>query len=187
MKVEFIRDVWPGAEIHERGRKCFGIHGDRAAIAGQLCRIDDLYFIRSKTNKYVPTRHDIVMGRIIYTSNDYYRVDLGGYAATLPCLSFLNATKKNRPVLEKNELVLCQLVRTDGDLVLSCAKEGLGRVDEIFPMEPWKVRMLYFSGHLARLGSRMNFKIAMAMNGFVWIEAAPRTRQEVLTALRSIE
>ncbi|MGL5725917.1 hypothetical protein, partial [Cetobacterium sp.] len=69
-------------------------------VAGILCKIEDLYFIKAKTKIYIPKKYDIVIGRIIYTSPDYYRVDLNGCIGILPALSFLNATKRNRPELE---------------------------------------------------------------------------------------
>ncbi len=91
MKVVFLRNVVPGDKIVEKGKKCLGISLDNKSLAlGQLCAIDGvetkLLFIRSKTDKYTPRPFDIVIGKIFYSCNDYYRVDLGSYVGILPNL-----------------------------------------------------------------------------------------------------
>lgn len=48
MQVEAIRNVLPGDIISEKGFKDYGIHGDKAVIAGTLCRIEDLFLLGLK-------------------------------------------------------------------------------------------------------------------------------------------
>lgn len=187
MMIECIRNVLPGDSVLEKGTKCFGIHDNRAVIAGQLCRIESLYFIRSKTRAYRPTRYDIVIGRVIYTSADYYKADLGGCIGYLPTLSFANATKRNRPELERGDWVICQVVRVVGDPLLCCKQEGLGKVDEVFPVESWKMRLLYFSDFLRRVGATHTFKIGMGMNGYVWLDGDAATKRDILQLIGSIK
>lgn len=181
MKIEKVRKVLPGDRVDEKGFKCYGIREDKATVMGTLCRVEDLYFVMSKTNIYVPTKYDIVIGRIFYTSQDYYKVDLGSCTGTLPALSFVNATKRNKPELERDNIVLCQVERVvDGGPLLSCKKEGLGLIDECFRVDPWKIRLFYFNGFLQKISKERSFKIALAINGFVWIEGDPETKLQVL-------
>lgn len=181
MKIERIRNVLPGDHIPEKGFKCYGIVESRAVIIGTLCRVEDLYFIMAKTRIYVPKKYDIVIGRVVYASQDYYKVDLESCTGILPVLSFANATKRNRPELEKENVVLCQVERvSDGDPLLSCKKEGLGMIDECFAVESWKIRLFYFNSFLQKLSKGRSFRIALAINGFVWIDADVETKRAVL-------
>ena len=184
--IEFIRHVYPGDIITEEGPKCFGIFNNKSTIAGQLCRIEDLYFVRSKTKKYTPTKHDIVIGRIIHTSPDYYKVDLCGCTGYLPCLSFMNATKRSRPELQKDDYVLCQVIRVDSDPLLCCKQDGMGKIDEAFPIESWKIRLLYFGDKLKEIGKNRKFRIGMGMNGYVWIDGDGETKRDVLRLISEI-
>lgn len=184
-EVEFVRNVLPGDPVLEEGPKCIGIVNNRAVVAGQLCKIENLYFVRSRTTRYSPTQYDVVMGRIIYASSDYYRVDLGTCAGHLPALAFRNATKRNRPELLRGDYVLCSVERVaDGEALLCCRTEGFGRVEEVFPIETWKVRLLCFSDLLVRLGEKYTFQIALGMNGFVWVGADALTKRDILKELQ---
>jgi len=184
MKLEKIRRVFPGDSIPEKGFKCYGIADNRATMVGTLCKIEDLYFIMSKTKIYVPRKHDVVIGRVFFTCQDYHKVDLGSCTGVLPALSFPNATKRNRPEIDKDDIVLCQVERvSDGDALLTCKRDGLGVINEYFPVDSWKIRLMYFNGFLAKLAKGKTFKIALAMNGFVWIEADAETTREVLNAI----
>ncbi|KAI5170053.1 exosome complex component RRP40 [Pancytospora epiphaga] len=182
--IEFIRNVMPGDVVSEDGLKCIGIVNDKAVVAGQLCRIEDLYFIRSRTTRYYPTEHDVVMGRVIYASMEYYRVDLGTCTGYLPTLAFMNATKRNRPELVRGDCVLCSVERVEnGEALLSCQTEGFGKVDEIFPIETWKVRLLCFSDMLMKLGEKYSYQISLGMNGYVWLGGDALTKRAILSEL----
>lgn len=184
MKIEKIRKVYPGDSISENGYKCYGIENNKATIIGTLCKIEDLYFIMSKTKIYIPKKYDIVIGRIMYSCPDYYKVDLKSCVGVLPSLAFLNATKRNRPELEKENIVLCQVERvSSGDVLLSCKKEGLGLIDECFPVESWKIRLFYFNNFLQKLSKNKTFKIALGINGFVWIDGDVETKKEILNEI----
>lgn len=183
MEIKFIRNVYPGDNIPEEGIKSFGIYENKAIVLGQLSKIEDLYFIKSKTNKYAPMKYDIVIGKIVLKSPDFYKVDLGGYTGTLSTLGFVNASKKNKPDLQKGDYVLCQVLRTDGDLLLTCNQPGLGKVDDMHAIESWKVRVLYFNNMLQKLGSEYTFRIAMAMNGYLWFDCDPKTQRTLLKLL----
>jgi exosome complex component RRP40 len=181
MKVEKIRELSPGMEIHEKGFKSLGIQNDKAVVFGSLCRIENTLFIKSKTKAYFPNKFDIVIGRVIFNSQDYYKVDLGSCTGILPSLSFMNATKKYRPDLEKDDLVMCQIERVEnGDPLLTCKKESLGKIEECFPVESWKIRLFYFDNFLNESSKKKNFSIALGMNGYVWIDGTAEDKREIL-------
>lgn len=186
MQTESIRDIFPGDPVTESGIKDYGIYNGRANIAGTLSKIEDLYFIKSKTKIYIPRKYDIVIGRIYFSSSDYYKVDLSGCTGILPALSFINATKKNKIELEKNSLVVCQVLRVENnEVLLSCKKEGLGKVDEVFNIENWKIRLFYFNDFIKNISKNRTFKIIMAINGFIWLEGDADTKLEILKLINS--
>lgn len=186
MRIEELREVYPGSPIPENGFKCIGIENDKSVVVGKLCRIEDLYFIKSRTKAYFPKKYDIVIGKVIYTSQDFYKVDLGSCTGTLPALSFVNATKRNKPDIEKDEFVMCQVERVvDGDPLLSCKKDGLGKIDECFPVESWKIRLFYFNDFIKKISHNKTFSIALGINGFVWIDGTPEVKREVLNLIES--
>lgn len=187
MKVSFIRNVLPGSKIIEQGTMSFGIHNNISVLAGQLCKIEDTYFIRTRTTKYCPMTYDVVIGKVIYVSADYYKIDLGNVQGLLPTMAFENASKKNRPELQKGDIVLCQVTQPGDELLLTCKYPGLGKIDEAHPIKSWKVRLLYFSDFLAHLGAKNQFKIAMGMNGFLWVDAEPKVKRSLLKALTEWE
>lgn len=185
--ITVIRKVLPGDKIHENGKKCFGIFNDIVTIPGYLCKIEDLYFIKSKTKKYTPTKHDIVIGKIIYTSPEYYKVDLNGCIGFLPTLSFMNATKRNKPELQRDDWVLCKVLRVENEPLLSCSMEGMGKIDEAFAVDSWRIRLLYFNDFLKKISENRTFKIAMGMNGYVWISGEPETVRDILRLINEAE
>lgn len=179
-----IRAVLPGHHIEEEGRHCVGIQDSRAVVAGVLCKVQDLYFIKSKSRRYFPVGHDIVIGRIIYTSAEYYKVDVSGYTGYLSVLGFPNAVKRNRPTLEKGDFVAARVTRIEGgDLLLSCKETGLGQLDEVFPIEAWKARVFYTDSFMSELGRSNTFQLVIGMNGFIWLNGSAETRRAVLSAI----
>lgn len=201
--IKFIKNVYPGEDVKEilenelidykdfNNTYCIGIDNNKAIILGQLSMIEDnrhrLFFIKSKTQRYVPRMHDIVIGKIFYVHPDYYKVDLGRYVGILPALSFPNATKRNKPELIKNDLVLCRVLEINNELdreaLLTCTSIGMGKIEEAFEIEPWKVRLLYFDLKLKKI--QLNFRIALAMNGLVYIEANEEDKKEILNKINN--
>lgn len=184
MQVVFLRNVVPGDMVEENGFKDYGIYKNRCTVAGQFCKIEDLYFVRTITKFYVPRKYDVVIGRIIYTNPDFYKVDLNGCIGVLPVLSFLNATKRNKPEFEKNEFVVAQVLKVEGsEPLLCCRRDGLGKIDEAHKIEGWKIRLFYFNDFLKKLSETENFKIILAINGYVWIGAEPETKLRILNRI----
>lgn len=188
MQTQHIRNVFPGDEITETGFKDYGITNNKATLPGILCKIEDLYFIKSKTKIYVPKKYDIVIGKIYFTCADYYKVDLNGCTGILPVLNFLNANKKNRPDLERNNFVVCQVIRVENnEALLCCRKEGLGKIDEAFAVESWKIRLFYFNDFIKNIAKKRTFKITMAINGAIWLDGDPETKKDILELIESLE
>lgn len=172
MGFDQIKAVFPGDEIPSNGTRSLGIYNGRATVAGVLCKVSAHSFVLSKTNRYQPYVDDIVIGKVTHVSQDIYKVDLGGLTAALPSLSFANATKRNKPEIDKNDYVLCRVIRKGVEPMLSCTGEGFGKLNgTVLPLDPWKIRMLYLDSTLAKVGKQYRFKIAMGLNGMVWIEA----------------
>ncbi|ADM12276.1 S1-like RNA-binding domain-containing protein [Encephalitozoon intestinalis ATCC 50506] len=171
-----IKNVLPGDDVPSNGSKSLGIHGTKATIVGTLCKTSNHLFVVSKTNRYHPCIDDIVIGKAILTSQDMHRIDLGGVVGALPSLSFTNATKRNKPEINKGDYLLCKIARTGTEPLLTCVGEGFGKLSGVvLPLEPWKVRLLYLSTTLATIGKKYRFRIALGLNGFVWIDAEKDT------------
>ncbi|KAL6121547.1 rrp40 [Nucleospora cyclopteri] len=185
-KISFIRNVLPSDVIHEEGIKSFGIIENKATIVGQLCRVENTLFVRSKTENYQPEKFDVVVGKVFNSSNEIYRVDVSGYNGILPNLSFRNATKKSRPELQKGDLVLAQIEeKTENELLLSCKGESLGRIEEAFEVSPWKIRMLCFSKILVEVEG--DYKIGLGMNGYIYIEGESEIKEEILLKVNKMQ
>ncbi|CAD27094.1 hypothetical protein [Encephalitozoon cuniculi GB-M1] len=171
-----IRNVLPGDEVPSGGSRSLGIHGNRASVVGSLCRVSNHLFVVSKTNRYQPCIDDIVIGKVVLTSQDMHKVDLGGTVGALPSLSFTNATKRNKPEVSKGDHLLCKIVRMGTEPLLTCVGEGFGKLKgAVLPLSPWKVRLLYLSDTLSIVGKKYRFRIALGLNGFVWIDAEKDT------------
>lgn len=66
--------------------------------------------------------------------SDYFKCKLlnSNLTVNLLGLSFYNVTKRNKPKVKVNELILARIVRIDGEFVLvSCKEEWLGQVDKL--------------------------------------------------------
>lgn len=188
MKVEKLRKVYPGDSINEIGFKCIGIQNNKSTVLGTLYKVEDLYFVKSATNAYSPKKFDIVIGKVVNNSQDYYRIDLGSCTGILPALSFMNASKRNKPDLEKDDLVMCQIDRVvDGEPLLTCKSEDLGKIDECFAVDSWKIRLFYFNDFIKKISVDKTFKISLAINGFVLIDGTPEVKREILKLIEDFQ
>lgn len=171
-----IRSVFPGDGVPEAGSKSLGIHESKATVVGSLSKVSRHLFVASKTNRYHPCIDDIVIGKAMFVSQDMYKLDLGGMVAALPSLSFTNATKRNKPEINKGDHLLCRIVKTGVEPLLTCVGEGFGKlIGTVLPLDPWKIRFLYLNDTLQKIGRKYRFRIALGLNGFVWIEAEKDT------------
>jgi exosome complex component RRP40 len=187
MKIRKIRTVRPGDAIKENGRKSLGIYKGMAVVAGNLMEIEkNKYFIDSKTKRYEPSIDDIIIGQVIYKHTDFYKIDMfHGCHGHLPALSFPNTTKRNKPELMMDVYVLCKIVRKGTECLLSCVGDGLGALNNnVFDLECWKVRRLLLCDYLKDIGKTKRFKIALGMNGKIWIDSeCPLTLRDVYLSI----
>ncbi len=166
MRLVKLREVFPGDPVEEKFSKSLGIYRGKAYVHGILCRVSDHLFILSSTGRYSPFIDDLVIGRIIYVSGDYYRVDLGSTIGILPSLSFTNASKRNKPEIKKDDFVFCRVVKVGLEPLLSCVGEGFGKVEgHVLSIDVWKSQALYIS--TPRVGQKC--RMAVGVNGFVCI------------------
>lgn len=181
-----LRAVLPGDPIDEAGRHGRGIVEGRAVLAGRLCRISDLLYVRARGSVYLPERFDIVVGKVSFTCSDYYRVDVSGFTGLLPALSFPGAVKRNKPVLQKGEWVAARVVRVADDLLLSCKEEGLGAVDEVFWLPAWRAERLYADGLPEEIRMYHACRVIAGLNGGVAVTGAPLARRDVIQLLQRL-
>lgn len=167
MEISKIKRINPGDEVPP---STLHSHNGKALVHGDLISVNSSYFICSKSKRYLPNKDDIVIGRIIHRSADFYRIDLGyGITGFLPELSFYLATKRNKPELKVNEYVMARVVRVKDVPMLEC-ENGMGRVDGyIFDLGCYNVKRILVQNLLENIGKEYNFKMGMGVNGIVWI------------------
>nr|AJA32466.1 exosome complex exonuclease RRP40 [Nosema pernyi] len=184
MKFTKIREVFPGDPINENLSKSLGIHKDKAIVHGSLCRVQNHLFILSKTKRYFPFIDDLVIGKVIYVNQDYYKVDLNFCIGLLPSLSFTNASKRNKPEIKKDDFLFCKIIKTGIEPLLSCVGEGYGKIEgDVFPLEPWKCQLLYIKG----INLKIKCKMVVGLNGFVMIEGeTPLVVREVIEKIKEM-
>lgn len=130
-----------------------------------------------------------------------FLVDIGGpFSAILPQLSFEGATKRNRPNLATGDLVYARVAAAsrDTDPVLTCIDAlgraaGYGHLKEgiVFPVSTAHARHLLGTPAapvLQGLGGKLQFEVAVGVNGRVWVAAgSPPTVVVVSNAIREAE
>lgn len=144
-----------------------------------------VYYVDSNTKRYEPRKGDFVLGVIVGSFGDYYRVSLCDFSSPviLNQFSFPNATKKNRPRLEDGDLIYARVdaIRQNVDAELSCVdattgKEGgFGKLDGgmVARVKLAYARHLLFNPQckvLSELVKKCKFEIAIGVNGKVWIK-----------------
>jgi exosome complex component RRP40 len=90
-----------------------------SCMAGLFRCVDsNFYFIEENHKRvkflklkpqYVPKVEDFVIGMIVESSVEFYKVDLGSSCtATLSAIGFDGASKRNKPSLKQRDLVYCR-------------------------------------------------------------------------------
>ncbi|TBU16864.1 RNA-binding protein [Ordospora colligata] len=180
--LEMVKNVFPGDEVCSAKSKALGCSQGKAIVAGSVCNVSGHVFVLSKTNRYQPCIDDIVIGKVTFVNQDTYKVDLNGISAVLPALSFCNTTKRNKPEISKGDYVLCKIVKTGVEPLLTCVGDGFGKLSDIVvPLEPWRIRQLYMDDTLSRIGKKFKFRIALGLNGMLWIDCErPTDTREII-------
>ncbi|KAK6874150.1 Exosome complex component RRP40 [Candida tropicalis] len=144
-----------------------------------------LIYIESNSKRYIPHNNDFVIGLIIGTIGENYKVSL--QANSIPILlgfySFVNASKKNRPILKNGDLVygriINDIIEIDNEMecIDSSGKEsGFGLLDDsgfLFDVNMNFARELLFNKNsifLELLALKCKFEIAIGINGKIWIK-----------------
>ncbi|KAH9412005.1 hypothetical protein HK407_02g04530 [Ordospora pajunii] len=180
--LDMVKNVLPGDEVYSASSRALGCSKGKAIVAGSVCSVSGHVFVLSKTNRYQPCIDDIVIGKVTFVNQDTYKVDLNGISAALPSLSFCNATKRNKPEISKGDYVLCKIVKTGVEPLLTCIGDGFGKLnDMVVPFAPWKVRQLYMDDTLSKIGKKFKFRMALGLNGMIWIDSEkPTDTREII-------
>lgn len=129
----------------------------------------------SPTALYHPQENDIAIAKAVGVLADYVKLDFGhSIKGILLSQAFLNCTKRNRPKIKVNDLLLCRVLRVKDVVFASCCEEGLGMLEEGFLLEmsSWLVKTLFVRTCVLRdIGEEYKYKIALGVNGFIWIQA----------------
>ncbi|KAI3405336.2 RRP40 [Candida oxycetoniae] len=148
-----------------------------------------LVYIESNTKRYIPQNNDFIIGTIVGSIGEYYKVQLQPFSSPvlLSFMAFPNATKKNRPNLKNGQSVYARVVNDDNDATfeteLECfdsgnAREsgGFGVLDDlglVFDLSLNFARELLYNAQslvLRHLASRVQFEIAVGINGRIWLK-----------------
>lgn len=167
MNIKNIKTIFPGDTVPNNTLNSFS---NTALLFGDLIQLNDSYYICSKSKRYLPNKDDIVIGKIIYRTIDFYRIDLGyGITGFLPSDSFHLATKRNRPDLTVGEYVMAKILRVKDYPLLQC-EEGMGKIEGyVFDLGCYNVKRIIVQGILEQVGQEYNFKMGLGVNGIVYV------------------
>ncbi|RCK56242.1 Exosome complex component RRP40 [Candida viswanathii] len=144
-----------------------------------------LLYIESNTKRYIPHNNDFVIGLVVGTIGENYKVALqaGSIPVLLGFYAFANASKKNRPLVKNGDLVYGRItndtVEIDNEMecVDASGKEaGFGVLDDlgfVFDVNLNFARELLFNKNsvfLELLALKCKFEIAIGINGKIWIK-----------------
>lgn len=143
------------------------------------------YYLEYNSKRYIPQLGDFVLGTVVGSFGEYYRVSLNNFSAPvlLNQFSFPNASKKNRPHLDVGDLVYARVsaVIPNVDTEIACIDPttgkdgGFGVLKEgfAFDVKLAFARYLLFDPNapiLQELAKRCKFEIATGVNGKIWIQ-----------------
>ncbi|KAI5966312.1 RRP40 [Candida pseudojiufengensis] len=148
-----------------------------------------LTYIESKTKRYIPHNNDFVIGTIVGTIGEYYKVNLQNFSSSilLNFFAFPNTNKKNRPNLKNGQVIYGRIVNDDNDSTFETEIEcfdgsnnkesgGFGILDDsgyIFNISMNFARELLYNSKspvLELLAQKLKFEIAIGINGKIWLK-----------------
>lgn len=155
-------------------------------------------WIDVSARRYVPAKGDYVLGVVVSSQGDFFRVDIGAVdIASLHYLSFEGATKRNRPNLRNGDLIYAKVFEASkhAEAELTCVDEtgrarGMGALPArgfVFRTSLNLVRRILSpsSQLLAAIGDAIKYEITCGLNGRVWVDA--REPSEIVTVYNIIE
>ena len=178
--------VIPGDEVPNYEKYGPGIDSDRALVAGILQEQKNALLLNNNFKHYIPAKKDHVIGIVTQKGVDRLRVSLQNFTAPvyLDSLAFENATRRNRPNLQKGDVVYAQVISaerdTEAEIVckdLQTGKSaGFGQLKEgnILNVSVGFARHLLFKGHpvLEELGAIYAYELAIGVNGRIWVKGS---------------
>lgn len=174
------------------------VHSIVPSVCGAL-RTDfrkNAAWIQSRSGRYAPQPHDLVIAIVHHSSTEHYYCQLTPFSplALLPHLSFEGVNRKTRPYLEPGDLLYARvgLALPYADVELECVSKGTGKADGL-----GELKAGYIVGVDKDLARRLGlsekkqkedgvvlleeivkrgivFEIAVGANGKVWIDAGGR-------------
>jgi len=179
----------PGLRYDAKSQRVFttlaGVLKSRASL--QISHVDPC----SRMKTYVQKQGDQVVGIIEDRGGDWYKVNIfSGSSALLSRLGFEGASKRNKPELERGDVIYARVLQAskDLDVELTCISTSSIRKDwssgaTIYGPLASEGVLLRVSIQQARsmllpecvllnsLGKHLAFEVTVGMNGLVWIKA----------------
>ncbi len=147
-----------------------------------------LYYVETRAKRYVAQVDDLVLGTVVDQVGETFDVDVGAaHAAALPVLAFERVTKKNRPRLERGDVVYARVTTASKHLApeLQCVSKR-NKADGFGPLAGGLVLACSLAHAAAllrkdcfvlnRLGREFPFEIAVGHNGRFWLNAVTQPR-----------
>ncbi|CCH45608.1 exosome complex exonuclease [Wickerhamomyces ciferrii] len=143
-------------------------------------------YIESNSRRYIPQQNDFVIGKVIGSFGDVFKVSLSNFSnsVSLSSMAFPNATKKNRPNIKNGNLVYARVSNANKeiDTELECIDPttgkdgGFGLLEGGYLLEVSLsfARFLLFNPQcqiLNELVKKCKFEIAIGCNGLIWIKS----------------
>lgn len=164
-----------------------------ATMAGIIrSRTGGHYWIEGfcRNTQYYPKIGDQVVGIIEFRGGEWYKVNMmSGCAALLNRLSFEGASKRNKPELERGDVIYARVAvaNKDEDIELTCisssgVKKDWSSGETIYgqlteglvlrvTIQQTRAMLRPDCVLLSALGKHVAFEITVGMNGMVWIKA----------------
>ena len=144
-------------------------------------------YVESAGKHYVPHLHDMVVGIVVGTIGESYKVQLQDFCqpVLLSFYAFANATKKNRPQLKQGQAVYARISQAipEIDIEIECV-DAAGKDGGFGPLDDQGMvvdignlayaRELLFNHKLLvleHLATKCKFEVAVGTNGKAWIRA----------------
>ena len=147
---------------------------------------DKLVYIDSQSKRYIPQTNDYVVGIVVGTYSDAYKVSLQESSPPVQLLmvAFPNATKKNRPNLKVGQAVYARVSSAVPEVTpeIECIAPETGKDGGFGPLNEWGymfsvhmnfARDLLFNKNcvfMEKLASHVAFEIAIGINGRIWLK-----------------
>lgn len=214
------RVVLPGDDLTDdiepiatKIRTGHGIEPDSGSVVATKCgrlrfRMPNRFWVANSQRRYIPRVGDSVIGVVIESHAEEYRVNVGAYSgAVLPTLAFDGASRRNRPMLRVGDVVHARVVLAIKDIdptLTCCAKENQTKKDwvtgESVYGELKDGTIFRCSLSLAtklrdpncvvlnELGSSIPFEIVVGSNGMVWVDSETTSNSIlIMNAIRNSE